>query len=258
MRSFITRPPMSRLRCSTANLLLRDARRPAGLRLGVGPQAVAPPHTVWGRCQVLPGGLWRRGVEARSAGSVARGAAAGGAMPPSPAAEELSWPQRDCGCGTLRPTDVGRRVTLCGWVDRQRNLGGVVFVDLRDHTGAVQVVTAPDTQAQLLLERVRSEYVITVTGTVRERAAANVRLDSGAVEVVADEVHLLSKVSKLLPFQVSGGDVPSEEVRLRCVPIRMCWRSVDHSNTLTNVGLTHGTDTGPLTCGDLTWRGTCG
>jgi hypothetical protein len=218
LRIFITRPPMSRLRCSTAGLLVRDAPRPAGVRLGCGPSALASPQAVLGRRQVLPGTLWRRSDGARSSGSLARGAGATGAVSPPPASEELSWPQRDCGCGTLRPSDIGRRVTLCGWVDRQRNLGGVVFVDLRDHTGAVQVVTTPDSQAQLLLERVRSEYVITVTGIVRERAAANVRLDSGAVEVVADDVHLLNRVSKSLPFQVSGSDVPSEEVRLRRVP----------------------------------------
>jgi aspartyl-tRNA synthetase len=51
----------------------------------------------------------------------------------------MTWPQRDCECGTLRDADVGRRVTLCGWVDKQRNMGAVVFADVRDHTGIVQV-----------------------------------------------------------------------------------------------------------------------
>ena len=258
LRSFITRLSMSRLRCSTAGLLLRDAPRPAGLRLGVGPSALSAPQAVWGRRQVLPSTLWRRSDGARSTGNVASRAAATGAVSPPPASEELSWPQRDCGCGTLRPADIGRRVTLCGWVDRQRNLGGVVFVDLRDHTGAVQVVTTPDSLAQLLLERVRAEYVITVTGIVRERAAANVRLDSGAVEVVADNVHLLNRVSKSLPFQISGGDVPSEEVRLRRVPAIVCTTLAGCGTGSTLTGTSHGTGTAPLTCGDLTWRGTCG
>jgi hypothetical protein len=51
---------------------------------------------------------------------------------------DMTWPERDCGCGELRDADVGRRVTLCGWVDKQRNMGAVVFADVRDHTGIVQ------------------------------------------------------------------------------------------------------------------------
>jgi len=128
---------------------------------------------------------------------------------------QLSWPQRDCGCGTLRAVDVGRRVTLCGWVDRQRNLGGLVFVDVRDHTGIVQAVSAPEGEARAALERVRPEYVVMVSGTVRARSAVNARLPSGEVEVLADEVRILNTVSRSLPFPVGGTEAVSEEVRLR-------------------------------------------
>lgn len=202
----------------TPALLLRGTARQVSTRPSWGLQPAIAPQAARCRRLALPGALRRMCSVARRTGTVARGAAAATAsVVPAPDVQELSWPQRDCGCGTLRPADVGRRVTLCGWVDRHRSLGGVVFVDVRDHTGAVQVVATPDSPAQQLLERVRSEYVVMVVGTVREKAAANLRLDSGAVEVVAVDVQVLNTVSRSLPFQVNGGDLPSEEVRLRRV-----------------------------------------
>jgi aspartyl-tRNA synthetase len=75
-----------------------------------------------------------------AAAAFAKRAAAGASTEEAPAslAGDMTWPERDCGCGELRDADVGRRVTLCGWVDKQRNMGAVVFADVRDHTGIVQ------------------------------------------------------------------------------------------------------------------------
>jgi aspartyl-tRNA synthetase len=202
-------------------LLWRDAPRTACTRLGTGLHPSGALQAAPGHRHVPPSMHKHLSNAARTAVPVARGTtAAASGMLPTTESQELSWPQRDCGSGTLRLADVGRRVTLCGWVDRHRSLGGVVFVDVRDHTGAVQVVSTPDSPVQPLLERVRSEYVVMVVGTVRERAAANSRLSSGEVEVVAQEVQVLNTVSRLLPFQISGGDLPSEEVRLRRVDVR--------------------------------------
>jgi aspartyl-tRNA synthetase len=77
-------------------------------------------------------------VGARGATRVSAAGAAAEDAPPT-LSGDMTWPQRDCECGTLRDADVGRRVTLCGWVDKQRNMGAVVFADVRDHTGIVQV-----------------------------------------------------------------------------------------------------------------------
>jgi aspartyl-tRNA synthetase len=74
----------------------------------------------------------------RGLARVSAGDAAAEEAPPA-LSGDMTWPQRDCECGTLRDADVGRRVTLCGWVDKQRNMGAVVFADVRDHTGIVQV-----------------------------------------------------------------------------------------------------------------------
>ena len=79
-----------------------------------------------------------------------------------------------------------------------------------------QVVSAPDTAAHGALARVRAEYVVMVTGTVRARSATNAKIATGNVEVLAESVTVLNVVTKSLPFTVSGTDVASEEVRLRC------------------------------------------
>ncbi len=198
-----------------------------GSRPGCAPQHAPAPQAARGRRQGLAeagrcvpglGGTARCGV--RLSRPLLSGPRSASLSHEAATHDDLSWPQRDCGCGTLRAADAGRRVTLCGWVDKQRNLGGLVFVDVRDHTGIVQVVSAPEGAARLALERVRPEYVILVTGTVRSKAAANERIASGAVEVLAEEVRVLNVVARSLPFQVGGADAISEEVRLRCACLR--------------------------------------
>ncbi|HPC82592.1 MAG TPA: aspartate--tRNA ligase [Thermoanaerobaculaceae bacterium] len=117
-------------------------------------------------------------------------------------------------CGSLRAADIGRRVELVGWVRRRRDLGGIVFVDLRDREGWVQVLCAEALRAAA--ERLGAEDVIRVVGTVAARAAGNVNpeMPTGEVEVVAEELELLSS-SEVPPFQVEDRVNASEELRLR-------------------------------------------
>ncbi len=118
-------------------------------------------------------------------------------------------------CGQVNESLTGQEVTVAGWVHRRRDHGGVIFVDLRDREGLLQVVFDPD-DPQLFAEaeRLRSEFVIQVTGKVRERPSgtANPNLASGKVELLAKRLVLLNR-SEPLPFQLD--ETVSEEVRLR-------------------------------------------
>lgn len=119
-------------------------------------------------------------------------------------------------CGQVTETLLDHDVTLCGWAHRRRDHGGVIFVDLRDREGLVQVVIDPDVpDAFANAERVRSEYVLRVIGRVRRRpeGTENPNLATGAVEVLVRQLDILNR-SEPLPFQLDEQDV-SEEVRLR-------------------------------------------
>jgi aspartyl-tRNA synthetase len=121
----------------------------------------------------------------------------------------VSW--RDLHCGDLRTEHVGRRVTVAGWVDTRRDHGGLVFVDLRDHTGKVQLVLkASDTAHEL-----RNEFVVQAVGEVVARApeAVNPNLATGKVEVQVEELRILSR-STPLPFQLDEENV-DETLRLK-------------------------------------------
>ena len=118
-------------------------------------------------------------------------------------------------CGSIDESLIGSDVTLCGWADSRRDHGGVVFVDLRDHEGIVQVVVEPENQVAFQsAEHVRYEYCLAVTGRVRSRPATmvNDRLKTGRVEVVANVVEVLN-ASAPLPFMLN--ETPNEEIRLR-------------------------------------------
>jgi aspartyl-tRNA synthetase len=119
-------------------------------------------------------------------------------------------------CGALRGADEGREVVLMGWVHRRRDLGNLLFIDLRDRTGLVQVVFSEEKQpaAHAKAEELRSEFVIAVRGQVVKRAKANPELSSGEIEVVAAELRILN-TSKTPPFQVEDEVTASEETRLR-------------------------------------------
>ena len=115
--------------------------------------------------------------------------------------------------GTLRAEHAGDTVVLAGWVARRRDHGGVVFIDLRDASGVVQVVWRSDDEAS---HDLRAEFCVKVTGDVRARPSGNENpeLPTGAVEVVADEVEVLSEADPL-PFPVEGSTEVSEDVRIK-------------------------------------------
>jgi aspartyl-tRNA synthetase len=118
-------------------------------------------------------------------------------------------------CGLVGETGIGERVILCGWADTRRDHGGVIFIDLRDHEGIVQVVIEPDNEAAFALaEQVRYEFCLRVTGTVRARPAnqVNDRLGTGKIEVLAETLEVLNAASPL-PFMLY--DTPGEDARLR-------------------------------------------
>jgi aspartyl-tRNA synthetase len=128
---------------------------------------------------------------------------------------------RSHGCGDLRQDASGQPVQLCGWVDRRRDHGGVIFVDLRDRSGVVQITVDPDLGAEAFAaaEHLRNETVIQFSGTVRARPAEslNDRLATGAIEVLAGSITVLNAVRGNLPFAVSVHDDEPvrEELRLR-------------------------------------------
>jgi aspartyl-tRNA synthetase len=118
-------------------------------------------------------------------------------------------------CGELRGTDEGKRVRISGWLHNRRDLGGVLFVDLRDHTGLVQLVARPGGAAYDLLESLRKETVIRIDGTVLPRAAGNMNPDlpTGEIEIEADEVEVLGTCAPL-PFAIYPEEPTSEDKRL--------------------------------------------
>jgi aspartyl-tRNA synthetase len=127
-------------------------------------------------------------------------------------------PYRSDMCGALRAGDAGRTVRLAGWVHRRRDHGGVVFLDLRDREGLVQVVVHPGQapEAHAAAERLRQEFVVTVTGEVRLRPPANVNatIATGEVEVAASAIEVLTEAA-VPPFQIEDRTEAGEETRLR-------------------------------------------
>ncbi|HEU5003773.1 MAG TPA: aspartate--tRNA ligase [Actinomycetota bacterium] len=127
-------------------------------------------------------------------------------------------PYRSDMCGLLRAGDAGRSVRLAGWVQARRDHGGVVFLDLRDREGLVQVVVHPEDspEAHTVVQRVRPEFVLMVTGEVRARPPANVNpnIGTGEVEVAASSIELLAEAA-VPPFQIEDRTEAGEDTRLR-------------------------------------------
>jgi aspartyl-tRNA synthetase len=124
-------------------------------------------------------------------------------------------------CGELRSKHITETVTLYGWVDRRRDHGGVIFVDLRDRSGIVQIVSDPQRtpDSYQAANALRGEYVVRITGRVTNRPedSLNPKLPTGEVEIYADEIELLNAVRKQLPFQVSTAETENvrEDLRLK-------------------------------------------
>ncbi len=151
-------------------------------------------------------------------------------------AEQLGDLTRTHTCGALRPDDVGADVVLLGWVHRVRDLGGLLFVDVRDRAGVTQVVFDKDDEALMAkAKRLRSEYVIGASGRVRRRSAetVNPKLTTGEVEVVVRRLTLLNE-AKTPPFPIADEANVSEDVRLK-------YRYLDlrRPRLQANIGLRH-------------------
>ena len=120
---------------------------------------------------------------------------------------------RDCVLGELRPKDIGKTVKIAGWIENIRDHGGVIFVDVRDISGTVQLVSNDD---NMFLHLTR-ESSVTVTGTVRKRDEDdfNPRLETGEIEILVESIEVLGKSKNVLPFEVMTSKEVNEEVRLK-------------------------------------------
>ncbi|USK69332.1 aspartate--tRNA ligase [Peribacillus asahii] len=121
-------------------------------------------------------------------------------------------------CGEVLETAIGEKVTLKGWAQKRRDLGGLIFIDLRDRTGVVQIVFNPDVSAESLAiaEKVRNEYVLDVQGTVvkRDETTVNPNIATGTIEVQVENITIINE-AKTPPFAIDGNTDVSEDVRLK-------------------------------------------
>jgi aspartyl-tRNA synthetase len=138
-------------------------------------------------------------------------------MSESSAASSTDWIRSNY-CSTISLEHGGRKVTLFGWVHRRRDHGGLIFVDLRDRTGLVQLVFHPEQSkdSHALAQSIRNEFVVAVKGVVTKRpeGTANPNLPTGEVEVVVEELRILNEC-KPLPFSMDEGEAVDEAVRLK-------------------------------------------
>jgi aspartyl-tRNA synthetase len=125
---------------------------------------------------------------------------------------------RDSGCGEIRESDISHNLTLCGWVFRRRDHGGLIFIDLRDRSGVLQVVFSPDVSGNTheLAHDLRSEFVISVSGEIRKRpeGTENPNMPTGAVEMYVNKLDVLNESSPL-PFTIEDAADASEMLRLK-------------------------------------------
>lgn len=119
-------------------------------------------------------------------------------------------------CGELRPEHIGLTVSLCGWVAKRRDLGGMIFLDIRDRWGVVQVVFYPDSPGYHLADQVRSEYVVWLKGQVKEREQgnANLTMPTGQVEIIGEQMDILNTAT-LPPFYITDDVKVDDNLRLR-------------------------------------------
>ncbi len=133
-------------------------------------------------------------------------------------AETMKGLKRTCRCGELSLQNAGQQVTVMGWVAKQRNKGGIIFVDLRDRAGLLQIIFEEadcGSESFAKAERLRSEFVIAVTGTVEKRSGAvNENLATGEIEVRAREVRILSE-AQTPPFPIEENSRTKEDIRLK-------------------------------------------
>ncbi|MDE5670318.1 MAG: aspartate--tRNA ligase [Eubacterium sp.] len=130
--------------------------------------------------------------------------------------ENIKGLKRTDYCGTLRLEDAGREVTLFGWAQRQRDLGNLIFIDLRDKTGIVQISFNDQTDRDIFekAQSVRSEYVLALKGIVKERESKNKEIPTGEIEVEVSELRIVSK-AQTPPFEIAKADSVGDETTLK-------------------------------------------
>ena len=131
-------------------------------------------------------------------------------------AEFMTGLKRTHYCGTLRAANIGEEVTVCGWVQRQRDLGQLIFIDLRDRSGIVQLAFDDNTDRAIFDKAfaARSEYVLCAKGVVRERSAKSNKIPTGDIEIEVNDLRVLSK-AQTPPFEIVDNSKTSEELRLK-------------------------------------------
>ena len=119
-------------------------------------------------------------------------------------------------CGELRMANVGEVVTLAGWVQRTRKLGGMTFVDMRDRYGITQIVFNNEVDAELCdkANHLGREYVVQITGTVAERSSKNNNIPTGDIEIIAKELNILNK-SEIPPFTIEDNSDGGDDLRMQ-------------------------------------------
>ena len=119
-------------------------------------------------------------------------------------------------CGTLNKENIGTEVIVCGWIQRQRDLGGLIFADLRDRTGIVQLAFDDNTEKSIFdkASTLRSEFVVMAKGTVRMRSSINPDIPTGDIEIEVNELKVLGK-SETPPFEILNDSLANEELRLK-------------------------------------------
>src|SRR5882672_5390361 len=150
-------------------------------------------------------------------------------------AEALGNLSRTHTCGALRADDVGSEVVLLGWVHRVRDLGGVTFLDIRDRAGVSQVVVRENDALMTIAKKLRSEFVVGISGMVQRRSpdTVNAKLATGEVEVLVRDIRLLNE-AKTPPFQIAEDGPVSEDVRLKYRYLDLRRPRLQH-----NIGLRH-------------------
>ena len=133
-------------------------------------------------------------------------------------AESMAGLKRSCRCAEVTEANVGQEMTLMGWVQKSRNKGGIIFTDLRDRSGIIQIIFEESDcgeESFSKAERLRSEFTVAVTGIVEKRSgAANPNLKTGTIEVRAKSLRILSE-SEVPPFPIEENSKTKEELRLK-------------------------------------------
>jgi len=128
----------------------------------------------------------------------------------------MSFPKRTNTCGNLRPENEGSEIVLNGWIQTVRDMGGLIFIDLRDRYGITQLVILPDTQSELALrsKELKQEFVIWAKGKVRKRENPNTKIPTGLIEILLDDFGILN-TAELPPFEITDDIETNEELRLK-------------------------------------------